>query len=270
MSEALTQLKKFGVQKIYEDTHIPINHVQAILEENYEGLTRVQYLGFISILEREYKLDLKELNERAVAHYNEKDLEQPLADDGIFVVPSKQKNFTPFYIVVVILIFLAALYYTLEVADKKNETLLQKQSVKENKNKSVVAPMVADVNMSEANSSEANTTMLPDETQAVSSPAKPKSVALEPLEILPRSKVWLGYIDVATGKKYQKTFSDELDLNASKEWLLLFGHGYIDLLVDGKKISFSDKNNLRLHYKNGELEKISLREFTKLNRGRKW
>jgi glyoxylase-like metal-dependent hydrolase (beta-lactamase superfamily II) len=95
-------------------------------------------------------------------------------------------------------------------------------------------------------------------------------VPSQPLEILPRSRVWLGYIDVATNKKYQKTFSDALDLDADKEWLLLFGHGYVDLIVNGEKIHFSEKNNLRLHYKDGMLEKISLAEFKKINRGRKW
>jgi len=38
MSEALDRLKKLGAQKIYEDTHIPINQVQAILYENFDGM----------------------------------------------------------------------------------------------------------------------------------------------------------------------------------------------------------------------------------------
>ena len=268
MSDALAKLKDLGAQKIYEDTHIPIGHVQAILDENYEALTRIQFLGFISILERDYNMDLEDVRSRAIAYYEEQTSSQPLADDGIFVVPSKPKNFTIFYIVLAIFIFLVALYYTVDIANKKNNEHLVQTQYK--------APQVQEENLSSENESlsaplENNTTLADEKIEQSNDVNITKSeVKLEPLEILPRSRVWLGYIDIATNKKYQKTFSDELDLDPSKEWLLIFGHGYIDVIASGEKIHFSDKNTLRLHYKDAIVEKITVDEFRKLNRGRKW
>ncbi|WP_297432596.1 hypothetical protein [Sulfurimonas sp.] len=270
MSDALEKLKSLGAQKIYEDTHIPVRHVQAILDENYEGFSRMQFLGFVSILERDYDIDLQEIKSHAIEYYDAQMATQPLADAGIFVTPSKQKNFTIFYIVVALFIFLLALYYTLGVANEANNTnttaVQIKTPLKQTGEQAVVPqtkkiPIVSDVNSSE-------------KEQNLTKQVEQKVVKIaeksEPLEILPRSKVWLGYINVATNKKHQKTFSNELDLNASNEWLFIFGHGYIDVIVNGEKRHFSDKNTLRLHYKDGVLEKISTDEFKKLNRGRKW
>jgi hypothetical protein len=277
MSEALEKLKSLGAQKIYEETHIPIGHVQAVLHESYDGLTRIQFLGFLSILEREYNIDLRELRERASQHYDEQESTHSLADDGIFIVPSKARNFTPLYIVIVIGIFLVALYYTLGVAEKTNETKKMFQTQQEQSEAMPEKPLEIindEMNLTEisndVNSSATVSKSVAQEHNRVKEKPLEQMVPSQPLEILPRSRVWLGYIDVATNKKYQKTFSDALDLDADKEWLLLFGHGYVDLIVNGEKIHFSEKNNLRLHYKDGMLEKISLAEFKKINRGRKW
>ena len=270
MSDALEKLKSLGAQKIYEDTHIPVRHVQAILDENYEGFSRMQFLGFVSILERDYDLDLQEIKSHAIEYYDAQMATEPLADAGIFVTPSKQKNFTILYIVVAIFIFLVALYYTLGVADEANNTnniaVQTKIPPKQIVEKEVVPQTKEIPIVSEVNSTEQEQNLTKQVEQKVVKTVE-KS---EPLEILPRSRVWLGYINVATNKKHQKTFSNELDLNASDEWLFIFGHGYIDVMVNGEKRHFSDKNTLRLHYKDGVLEKISTDEFKKLNRGRKW
>ncbi|MEO1938872.1 MAG: hypothetical protein ABGW85_09610, partial [Sulfurimonas sp.] len=71
-------------------------------------------------------------------------------------------------------------------------------------------------------------------------------------------------------KKYQEIVKKELSLDPTKEWLLLFGHGYITVAVGDEKYKFSKKDTLRLHYKDGKVSEISQREFKRLNRGHKW
>ena len=272
MSDAIEKLKSLGSQQIYMDTHIPTSYVEAILDEEYEKLTRTQFFGFVSIFERDYNIDLEELKAHATEYYDTEMGKQPLADTTVFVAEPEQKNFTVVYIVVVVSIFLLALYYTLGVTDKSNKTsaIQTKISSKQSVEKKVIVPAEKTPIVLEVNSStkEQNLTK-PIEKPVVKKIAE-KSGVLQPLEILPRSRVWLGYINVATNKKRQKTFSNELDLNASKEWLFIFGHGYVDVIVNGKTIHFNDRHTLRLHYKDGVLDKISTDEFKKLNRGRKW
>lgn len=268
MSETLKKLEAIGAQKIHEDTHIPIEHITAILHEDYSGLTRVQYQGFISILEREYSVDLSDVKAPALEYFNENITTAAIADDTIFSVPTKPKNLKILYIAFILIIFLIALFYFSSSSEEKvipednislQESIVQKPM--EDKN---LSDVIVDLNESMV---EENSTVQAAQKLEVQ---KPAPVVLEPIEILPRSRVWLGYIDVATNKKHQKTFSDELDLDGNSEWLMIFGHGYVSVVIAGKEHKFSEKNTLRLHYKDGLLEKITADKFRKLNRGSKW
>jgi preprotein translocase subunit SecG len=271
MSEALDRLKDIGAQKIYEDTHIPVEHVQAILYESFDGLSKVQFIGFISILEREYGEDLSAVRARVIDYFNEKSAsDEAITDDTIFKSSNSKKNLTVVYIILAIILLFIAIYYTMQSADQALESAVQESKIIQEVKKNIVL----DTNVTKNSSSDVNTSQKAEDFNATANKpevekteekAVPKS-----LKIIARTKVWLGYIDAATNKKYQKTFKGELDLDPTKEWLLYFGHGYIDVIVDGKERKFSEKDTLRLHYENGEIKEISIDEFRRLNRGNTW
>lgn len=264
MSDTTQELQKFGAQKISEDTHIPINYIQSLLDEKFGNFTRVQFLGFISILEREYHIDLHDLKERALAFFKEHE-EEEIFDTGVFVTPSKSKNFAIFYIFIAIIIFLVALYYTFGVAKNINERVnAVDNSAIEKAAETIKEPLVK-VESNVTNESNVTTT----QTEPVVIKKRDKAT-VESLEIKPRSKVWLGYIDVATNERHQRTFIKPLELDPKKEWIMLFGHGYVDVNLNGKDIKFNTKKTLRLWYKNGILQEINADEFKQLNRGNKW
>jgi hypothetical protein len=270
MSEALDRLKDIGAQKIYEDTHIPVEHVQAILYESFDGLNKIQFVGFISILEREYSEDLSEIRSRGIGYFDEKSTpDEAITDDVVFKSPNSKKNLTAFYIVLAILLLFVAIYYTMRSADETLNKTLKENKIIEDVKKNIVI----DANVTQKSNSDENSTMQVEDTNAtvVKTETKKEEKAVpQSLKIIARTKVWLGYIDAATNKKYQKTFEGELDLDPTKEWLLYFGHGYIDVIIDGKERKFSEKNTLRLHYENGEIKQISINEFRRLNRGNTW
>ena len=93
---------------------------------------------------------------------------------------------------------------------------------------------------------------------------------IQSFSLLPRSKVWVGYIDITKNKKYQKIVKDELVFNTKEEWLLILGHSNVDINLNGKKVFYKNRKSLRLWYKDGKLKDISLEEFKKINRGKKW
>ncbi len=93
---------------------------------------------------------------------------------------------------------------------------------------------------------------------------------IENLKIIPKNKVWVGYIDLKTHKKYQIIAKTILSIDTNKNWLLLFGGGTINLEVNEEFKTFSSKNNMRFKYVNGEFSKISIKEFKSLNKGAKW
>ena len=91
-NDGLQTLKDIGAQKIYEETHIPVEHVQAILYESFDGITKVHFMGFVSILQREYQVDLSALKEKGVAYYNEKTPSEVTSEDGIFIAAKKEET----------------------------------------------------------------------------------------------------------------------------------------------------------------------------------
>ncbi len=266
-NDGLQKLKDIGAQKIYEDTHIPVGHIQAILHVSFDGLNKIQFIGFISILQREYNIDLSELKNAGIAYYNEKNPIETTTEDGIFIAPKKQKNFTLLYILLGMVALLAALYYTVEYTDNNSQNTPPKEnSSTADEKKSTNEILSVDTNASQKD--ENKTLKDKNTTQEV---AVKKEKAIEKsFKIIARSKVWMGYIDVATNRKYQKTFTGEFDLDPNKEWLLIFGHGYIDVVTDAEKKKFNSKKTLRLLYKDGAVKELTFEEFKRLNRGSAW
>ena len=268
MSEALLELQKIGAQKINEATHIPIQHIKAILESNFSSLSKIQFGGFISILEREYKLDLSEMKASAKVIFDEQKSKN--LEAGLFSAPKEKNNQKLILGVIVTLILLFVLIYKISNSDTPVESTLVDNSV--------IESVIQEINSSENEKSEDNVTLvISQEVEKVQKEelleevveSREEEVVENSFVIKPKSKVWFGYIDADTHRHYQKTFSDAFELDPNKRWLLLFGHGYIDMSVNGEVQKFS-RSKLRFYYHNGELKPVTLEEFKKLNRGRKW
>ena len=261
MSDDFNKLKVIGIQKIYEKTHIARHHVKAILDENFQKIKKVQFFGFISILERDYDVDLSDIKEKSEEFYASEELvkeEKP----KVFILQKKKKKFKFLYIILLLCMVLIVSFLTLDlssISSSKKDVILKvkppvKPSPKINKNE-----IKTDTNIS---------TSLPVKEEVKLKPT-PKDV-VKSLKIIAKRKVWMGYIDLSTFKKFQKTFSGELELDPTKEWLLTLGHGYIDVEIDAKLVEFKVKQNIRLLYKDFNITKINYEEFKKLNRGQKW
>lgn len=98
-----------------------------------------------------------------------------------------------------------------------------------------------------------------------------KETAAQPsLKIVSKSKVWLGYIDLKNHRQNQKTFSGEFTLDASKNWLISLGHGFVDIEINGVATSFKKAQNIRFSYIDSKLKEIDAEEFKSLNRGTTW
>ena len=167
MSSGIEKLKEIGVQKVYEQTHVSKEHIQAIIHDNFEGLNKVQIIGFISILEREYKIDLSETKDSANSYFNQLSNENKNENKEIFVaVREKKTNNTALYIIIILFILVVALYFSLKgsiiIDEKIDNTLIEDAKEKilkdENNSKVIVLPQ-------EINSTKKSVTKVKDEKQ---------------------------------------------------------------------------------------------------------
>mgnify|MGYP000010573623 CR=1 FL=1 len=266
MSEGYEKLKLIGIQRIHEDTHIAREHIVAVINGNFQELHKVQFLGFVSILEREYNLELQELKQRGLAYYQEQSSVEN-SHTGVFVVAKSNKKSTLPYIVIAILIMFVVAFFGIDFSSNKDVVEVQnvENTIILEVKKEIEA--IAEINASDLNETgeDLNLSVNPEVVVPKEEPKKEDTFS-----ITPRSKVWMGYIDVETNKKYQKTIASEFTFDTTKEWLVILGHSYVNFFVNKEKINFNTKGNLYLHYKNAKLEKISESEFKKLNKGRKW
>jgi hypothetical protein len=277
MSESATKLQEIGIQKISEQTHISKQHIEALIQENFKALNKVQFLGFISIIERDYGINLSELRAKGLNFYGESEAVKPAS---VFIEKKSKKSSKALYILVAFVIFIAAIYYSID-SDKVNkdvnatqvETVTQEIEALVENNISEMNSSDLETNQSIVSQDEEdmdlNATVESFKTQAVL-PAKEIATANDSLRIIAKKRLWFGYIELDTENKTQKVFSGELDLDSKKNWLLLFGHNNIEIELNGEMQTFEKSKNVQFLYKDGVLTQISLDEFKKLNKGEKW
>ena len=270
MNEGLERLQAIGAQKIYEKTHIPAQHVQALLHESFDSFSKVQFMGFISILQREYQVDLTELRHKGLESFQTQ--KQMPEDEGIFIAPKRKKNSTLVYITLVLLIFLGVAYFKM---NSKNEASMLPEVdnaliMDAQKNIQLIDENESNLSNVEINGSQedANATQIAQEELQEELQEEQKSE--KSLKFSTKTKLWLGYIDLQTNKRYNKIFTGEFELDAKKSWLLVFGHSFVDIEVNGELVTLSAKGSLRFLYEDEKLQPLTLTEFKKLNRGRTW
>lgn len=310
MSEDFEKLKSIGVQKIHEATHIPRVHVQAIFDENFEDMHSVQLAGFISILEREYSLNLSKLKNKSKEYFESKKPVQKSKKSATLLIASKKKRkLTPVYIVLGVVVFVMFAIFNkpsdgeiskidnsaiksaqdslLVVADEKNAskvddntTISDQKPLESATQQEIMQNPVEPV--AQLTKQEAVQDVTPETiakvVQEVTQEAN-KTAVLEvakeaahgyPLKIISKNKVWLGYIDLSDYKQNQKTVAGEFVLDSAKNWLLVLGHGFVEIEVGGVVKKFEKAQNIRFSYINSELKEIDAEEFKNLNKGVKW
>ena len=273
MSNTLETLKELGAQKIHNDTHISKEYVQSILHETFDGLNSVQFVGFISIFEREYDVDLSELKSAGLAHFSLNDDVKEVKK--VFVVPKKKKSYTAVYLTLGLLVVGAFIYYIfVHLASEISSVETIDNSKIENAQKSItqtleIKNVVADTNETNNSIDKTKEIIVQEIIEEVVIVEEP-IVEEKSLKLLPKNKIWAGYINIKTNQKYQKVFRKEYSFDTKKDWLLLFGAGTVKLEVDGVAKKYSSKQNMRFKYVDSTLTKITLQEFKKLNKGRKW
>ena len=273
MNDDLKILKDIGAQRIHNETHISREYVQAIIHETFDGLQSVQFVGFVSILEREYHVDLSDLKAKGLEYFRDED-EKSDKVKKVFITPKKKKSNSTMYVVLGIILFSSLIYYTFNYINSATPTIEVVDNTKiDNVTNNIIAEpeliVVADTNLTLSTVEETTDVNATIEEVEVVEEAEVEEV-IKTLKIQPKNKIWAGYINIETNQKYQKIFRKEFALDVSKNWLLLFGSGTVYLEVNGEQQKFSSKQNMRFKYKDGEFTKITVTEFKSLNKGRKW
>ena len=115
-------LEENDVKKINQKTNISKENIEILMDEDFVSLSKAKALGFISILERDYKVDLKMLREKALAYYKKHGNEE---ERMVFTMPVDEKDAREergnslFMILLVLGLLVYALWYFMSKYDEK-------------------------------------------------------------------------------------------------------------------------------------------------------
>jgi len=309
MSYSLEELRELGSQKIHNDTHIIKSHIETILDEDFESINKVQMFGFLSIIEKEYDLDLTSIRENARDFYNEQESESD-EHGSVFVTASKTKKSSLLYIILILVVFISVAFFSLErtpknssvesgskiieevkknISSVQDEPIIKKKpiikEIIEKKEEKVVIKKPKKILQEMKEEEKVKPKMIKEEKKPlkkivketkkeaviIKKESKPQELAItHSLSIVPKSKVWIGYINITKNRKYQKILSKKFDFDPTQEWLMILGHSNVIFNLNGKEIEYKHRKSLRLSYKDGVLKEVTLEEFKKINRGKKW
>ncbi|QQW70367.1 sialidase [Helicobacter pylori] len=267
LDKNLQILKEVGVAEICKATRIASKNIHSILEKRYESLSRVHARGFIQILEREYKIDLrawmKEFDKVCVFKEGvgeeqnqetspEETAKKPLkveldysinqANTSLSKKSSKWKPFVLVLGVVVIILVVVIIQNSSSLKEERG----QESAIKSGTKKS---------SSNEANPTEENK---PEPTPKLEE--KPKEQDKQEKEaikedpntiyIIPKKDIWVEVIDLDEKKNsFQKVFKKSYPLEAKNHRLLLrFGHGHLILKNNHQEQDYNDSKTRRFLY----------------------
>jgi len=256
----LEKLQSIGAHKIFETTHIAKKFIEEILNEKTSSMTKVQYSGFISILEREYNVDLHEVSDAFAQSFQSPGGKEPFSVSEQDEVEIKKTPKAAYLFVGILVI--GALSMLFKPDTEEVSQLPWSFETKKD---------MGELNNSSIEQAKQNLTNI--ETQ--SSQKIVEEIMVEPIhtsrfEIKPRSKLWIGIVDLESFKRSQKMGAKSFELDPEKEWLLVMGHGYVNFEVNGLDQEFKDRNKVWFSYENGTLSKLSRSQFKEKNRGKAW
>ncbi|HEX5670090.1 MAG TPA: hypothetical protein VFX66_01025, partial [Sulfuricurvum sp.] len=255
--ETFEDLQKLGLSILHEQTHIARNKLEMVLTKSFDELTRVQFMGFVSILEREYGIDLSSLREEYDNFMQSHPSTSIVKESVILQVKSRSRQKWVLGGIVAITALIALgwiMQGQLSVSPSEEIIKLSSTDVE-----------VADQNLDVVLPVEINTTVAAPITEvAVPMPKDEVNVSMAPvvnvenaMSIKPLAKVWIGMMDLTSGVKTQKITTEPLILDSSKNTLYMFGHGRLEITTPQGKKMLKERNTVWFTYENGKLQQIN-------------
>jgi len=111
-------LEENSIKAISDKTKIPEENLEYLVASEFDALTKVKTLGFISILEREYKADLSAIREHALEYYGQS-RDEHLFPVGQLVMDEHRSKSKVLIIFILILLGFSSWYFFTQF-DKKH------------------------------------------------------------------------------------------------------------------------------------------------------
>ncbi|AII14173.1 hypothetical protein CIG2463D_0307 [Campylobacter iguaniorum] len=304
MSNNILKLQEIGIKEVSKKTHIEIEYLEYMCDKNYEKLKKLNAFGYAKIISREYDIDLSDWCEEFRAYCSE----HPGEDGCTFCVSpkipaytSKEEGGSWIWVLVIVAVLVGFVWifgFTkyfdnfMTFFDDENKSVTYsntavvetaKESLNLDSNMSIenIVKDMSDINATDENQTSVSkeltdSEILPDENTTANTLFQPLEAATsnENLTaqalIAPTRNIWVGIKYLDNGSKRSFTTSKAIDLNLSRDAIVLTGHGELIFSANDENTTYKSKNPLRFLIKDASIKPIDFEEYVKINKGEKW
>lgn len=304
--DSIKVLEEIGLQKISKETHIELKYLKYMIDGEFEKLNRINTLGFIKILSRDYKVDLSGWVQ-AFEEYWSQNRANPEEDQKLFIVAKsdgKSKKII-FFVLILVIIIAVGLYafltkeqiisnsYTPTITYNETEVVKDTQQEMSKLEEQIENQEPAQLPIEELNTTKEEIVqeVQPQETltQEVQEDVKQEikqELAAVPTDIpetekvsetfesqaviTPNVELWVGviYLDNFQRRSYLGEGNFSVDL--SRDQIITTGHGSFNLKGKNADLEYKRQSPVRFLVKDGSVTEISWSKFKELNRGNPW
>lgn len=289
MEEAITVLKKIGVKEINKTTKISVGKIEDILEKRFSNLQRVRVVGFLKILEREYRVDLsgwlKEYDENFfsgmqidesiedIEHsVNNLDFDTQKQKDDLIEERKKQLiSKKRFYISLIVVLVVLGGYFAYKTIFMKSSNiskdmpLTQQEDMLASSQDEIVPK--EDENKLQEEKSDVDLTEDTSESTAEDAPVKTQKKYKNQILVTPDHSLWIEVFDLDSKQKFQTTIDAAYPIEVKDHKLLIsFGHGEFSLETDAGVVRYEKSYPIRFLYTpETGLKRIRYAQYLKLS-----
>ncbi len=239
--------KKYEIEEISKKTKISPISLRYIKNKEFDKIPRVKFLGFIKIIEKEFKTDLSDL----IQEYN--DFFKVSKENKYTQEIIKEEENNTYFLFFLAFILLSIGGFLLYKTYSKNNSSLKDKIIKHNLNKqennSSFSFTKKSFEINDTNKSEIS--IYKQETNISKTIRKSKSYPKEVI-IIPNEKVWFKALNIDTNQSTEKLTSHEQILKGSN-WYIKFGHGNITISYGNKTLFPDTKKIIRVLLKDGNI-----------------
>ncbi len=300
MDRDIKGLEKIGLQEVCKKTHIEVKQLEYMINNQFDKLNKINTLGFVKILSREYKLDLTDWLEGFYDYWADHKAEEENKKNKIFIRANSDKSykklawlfllvmlisgifavFSIFKIDLDLASFLDKTKFETQVAGYQGAPVVQEAAkslgvkveeriVESNSSNTTVEAVIVsnDGNSTakiETNNGQMSLSLVEEKNTTIA--VLPKNTAM----IIPKRKIWIGTITLDTFNRQVVSDDKNITIDLTKKQLIKTGNGYFALSYDGTVEDFTEQGSTRFLVENGTIKKISEESFIALNKGKNW
>lgn len=265
-------LEENSIPSIHKKTRISVENLTKIFARDFTGLKKVQAYGFLSILEREYNVDIGEIKAECEAYFGS--LEN--SDEAIIAYPPPAKNSYYLWIWLFLIGVLVAIgWYFLR---ESYTSLIANSSSKEAFVAEVPALIDEDIVASltpQATSNEVEDVSLADtndtnESNVTNTQVADTDAGVDFIHIIPAKKLWFGTVNLETKAVADKIANVPFEFDLAQEWLVATSVAPFTMKSSTDEQNYSDTKSHYFHINKFGAKEITKDEFVSLGGPKKW